>query len=145
MATDNCPGVTTVCTPAAGSVFAVGTTSVTCTATDTSGNTASCSFAVTVFTGCVQDDSNPRNVVFYNHLTGDYRFCCDGVVVAAGVGTVQVRGCVVTITHSPTTARVQIKADTSTKTGSASVQTPVGVTRCTITDRDLTNNNCVCP
>src|SRR6185369_14904141 len=45
-ATDNCPGVTTVCTPASGSCFPVGTTTVTCTATDTSGNTATCSFTV---------------------------------------------------------------------------------------------------
>jgi predicted extracellular nuclease len=144
MATDNCPGVTAVCTPASGSVFAVGTTSVTCTATDSSGNTASCAFAVTVFTGCVQDDSNPRNVVFYNHLTGEYRACCDGVVVAASVGTVQVKGCVVTITHNTATTRVLVTANTQSKTGAASVQNPVGVMRCTITDRDLTNNNCAC-
>ncbi|MFL6213062.1 MAG: ExeM/NucH family extracellular endonuclease [Blastocatellia bacterium] len=141
---DNCPGVTAICTPPSGSVFAIGTTSVTCTATDASGNTASCSFAVAVFTGCVQDDSNPRSVAFYNHLTGEYRFCCDGVVVASGVGTVQARGCVVTITHNPTTTRVLITANTLSKTGAATVQNPVGVMRCTITDRDLTNNNCAC-
>jgi hypothetical protein len=144
MATDNCAGVTVVCTPPSGSVFALGTTSVTCTATDASGNTASCAFAVAVFTGCVQDDSNPRNVALYNHLTGEYRFCCDGTVVASGVGTILVKGCVVTIAHNSTTVRVQIKADIAMRTGSASVQNPVGVTRCTITDRDLTNNSCAC-
>jgi hypothetical protein len=46
--TDNCPGVTYSCTPASGSVFAQGTNTVTCTATDTSGNTASASFKVIV-------------------------------------------------------------------------------------------------
>src|SRR5437870_1939374 len=46
-ATDNCPGVTTNCTPASGSTFNVGTTPVNCTATDASGNTANCSFSVT--------------------------------------------------------------------------------------------------
>src|SRR5262249_27353598 len=45
-ASDNCPGVTASCTPASGSMFPVGTTTVTCTATDTSGNTASCTFTV---------------------------------------------------------------------------------------------------
>ncbi|MFD0767385.1 HYR domain-containing protein [Bacillus sp. CGMCC 1.60114] len=45
---DNCPGVTAVCSPASGSFFPVGTTTVTCTATDTAGNTAICSFTVTV-------------------------------------------------------------------------------------------------
>jgi uncharacterized repeat protein (TIGR01451 family)/CSLREA domain-containing protein len=47
-ATDNCPGVTTSCAPASGSNFALGSTTVKCTATDASGNTASCSFRVTV-------------------------------------------------------------------------------------------------
>jgi CSLREA domain-containing protein len=45
---DNCPGMTASCSPPSGSTFAVGTTTVTCTATDASGNTASCSFTVTV-------------------------------------------------------------------------------------------------
>jgi uncharacterized repeat protein (TIGR01451 family) len=51
-ATDNCPGVTVVCNPASGSVFPVGTITVTCTATDTAtpANTTSCSFTVTVLT-----------------------------------------------------------------------------------------------
>ena len=43
-AVDSSPTVT--CTPAAGSGFPVGTTVVTCTATDAGGNTASCSFKV---------------------------------------------------------------------------------------------------
>src|SRR4029453_8400436 len=50
--TDNCSGVTTVRTAglASGSLFPIGTTTVTYTATDTSGNSASCSFTVTVRT-----------------------------------------------------------------------------------------------
>ncbi|HEX8474956.1 MAG TPA: PxKF domain-containing protein [Pyrinomonadaceae bacterium] len=54
-ATDNCAGgVSVVSNIASGSVFPVGTTTVTSTATDAAGNTASCSFTVTVaynFTG----------------------------------------------------------------------------------------------
>jgi hypothetical protein len=47
--TDNCPGsVTTSCTPASGSLFPIGTTAVICTATDASGNSASCTFKVIV-------------------------------------------------------------------------------------------------
>ncbi|MEP7340273.1 MAG: choice-of-anchor X domain-containing protein [Acidobacteriota bacterium] len=47
--TDNCPGTTTpVCTPASGSSFALGTTTVTCQTADSAGSTASCSFAVIV-------------------------------------------------------------------------------------------------
>ncbi|MEK7415959.1 MAG: HYR domain-containing protein, partial [Planctomycetota bacterium] len=55
-ATDNCPGVSVACAPASGSTFAVGTTTVTCTATDATvqpggglpPGTAQCSFTVTV-------------------------------------------------------------------------------------------------
>jgi hypothetical protein len=47
-APDNCPGPTTACIPPSGSLFPVGTTTVTCQAQDSSGNTAGCSFAVAV-------------------------------------------------------------------------------------------------
>src|SRR5262249_3875163 len=42
------PNPTVVCTPQSGSVFPVGTTTVTCTAADSSGNTSSKSFSVMV-------------------------------------------------------------------------------------------------
>ena len=47
-ATDNCPGVSVVCNPPSGSSFPVGVTTVRCVATDSSGNTNSCTFTVTV-------------------------------------------------------------------------------------------------
>jgi hypothetical protein len=47
-ATDNCGAASVVCAPASGSTFGIGVTTVTCTATDTAGNTAECSFGVTV-------------------------------------------------------------------------------------------------
>jgi hypothetical protein len=47
-ATDNCAGATVVASPASGSTFAVGTTTVRLTATDASGNTSTGSFSVTV-------------------------------------------------------------------------------------------------
>ena len=52
--TDNCSGVTFVTSPASGSFFSVGTTTVTSTATDASGNFALCSFTITV-----EDTENP--------------------------------------------------------------------------------------
>src|SRR5439155_14216247 len=76
IASDNCPGVTTACKDqnnqpvTSGQTFPVGTTTVTCTATDASGNTATCSFTVTAFSGCLQDDSNPATVVLFNAQTG---------------------------------------------------------------------------
>ena len=48
-AIDNCPGpATVVCNPPSGSVFPVGSTAVTCVATDTCGNADRCSFEVNV-------------------------------------------------------------------------------------------------
>ncbi len=47
-ANDNCSSPTVVSSPASGSVFPVGTTTVVSTATDAAGNSQSCSFTVTV-------------------------------------------------------------------------------------------------
>jgi hypothetical protein len=48
---DSCSGAATVvCSPPSGSVFPVGTTTVTCTATDSANNSTSCSFTVVVQT-----------------------------------------------------------------------------------------------
>jgi hypothetical protein len=143
-ASDNCPGVTLVCDPQSGSCLAVGTTTVTCTATDASGNTATCSFTVTVFDVCLQDDSNPNNVLLINTLTGEYRFCCGGSVFA-GTGSVIVKGCTITLQHNPSDRRVLAKLDKSVSRGSASLQFPPGSIKCTISDRDTRNNTCGCP
>jgi HYR domain len=143
VATDNCPGVTVMCNPPSGVMFPVGTTTVTCTATDASHNTTQCTFPVTVASLCVQDDSNPGNVVLVNVNTGGYRFCCNGVLIATGTGTVTIRGCAVTISENAGTRRVQISIDGAVNKGSASIQQG-GQIVCTITDRKLTNDTCVC-
>src|SRR5205823_2814636 len=49
-AIDDCPGTTVECSPASGSCFVLGTTTVTCTVIDAAGNVASCAFSVTVRT-----------------------------------------------------------------------------------------------
>ena len=54
--TDNCGTATSVCAPASGSVFPVGVTTVTCTATDGAGLTSSCTFTVTV------NDAEPPDI-----------------------------------------------------------------------------------
>ncbi|HJQ26797.1 MAG TPA: HYR domain-containing protein [Blastocatellia bacterium] len=142
-ASDNCPGVTTSCTPPSGSCFPRGTTTVNCTATDTSGNTASCSFRVSSFDLCLQDDANPTTVVLVNTSTGDYRFCCNGTTFT-GRGKLTVRGSIYTLEHSTTDRRVLVTDDESQHRGTASLQVPPGTTRCTITDRDTRNNTCQC-
>lgn len=45
---DNCTTLPFTCEPSSGSLFPIGTTPVTCTATDGAGNTASCTFNITV-------------------------------------------------------------------------------------------------
>ncbi|KPJ63591.1 hypothetical protein AMK68_03635 [candidate division KD3-62 bacterium DG_56] len=48
MVDDNCPGATCSCDPPSGSTFPLGSTTVTCTAIDAGGNTATCAFLVIV-------------------------------------------------------------------------------------------------
>src|SRR5205085_5161777 len=95
-ASDNCPGVTAACVPPSGSTFPVGSSSVTCTATDTSANTATCSFTVTMFNVSLQDESAGCNsALLFNTVTGDYRFCCGGTIFT-GRGTVKQQGSIYT-------------------------------------------------
>ncbi|MDX2042997.1 MAG: HYR domain-containing protein, partial [Acidobacteriota bacterium] len=66
---DNCPGIQTPsCTPASGSSFPVGLTTVTCSVNDAANNSASCSFTVTVnrVSGAINDPlacTGPGNTV----------------------------------------------------------------------------------
>jgi uncharacterized repeat protein (TIGR01451 family) len=67
--TDNCPGaVTTRTGPAPGSVFPIGTTTVTYTVNDAHGHSASCNFTVTVKTpqATIQDTINAVNATSLN-------------------------------------------------------------------------------
>jgi hypothetical protein len=142
-ASDDNPGVTTSCTPPSGSIFPVGTTVVTCTATDAAGNTATCSFTVTVFDVCLQDESSPNRVLLFNSFTGEYIFCC-GPLTVTGKGIVTKVGSDITLQHNAATHRVQGKVSTSSRKGSAALQKPPGKTVCTINDQNIRNNTCVC-
>ena len=147
VATDNCPGVTVICSPPSGSTFTVGTTTVNCTASDTSGNMVTCSFQVTVFSLCLVDETNSGNVVLFNVLTGDYRLCCNGVLVATGRGALTVRGCIINIDESKGDRKVRINADTSAASGAgmgtAFFQKSRGAS-CQITDKSMAGNVCNC-
>jgi hypothetical protein len=143
-ATDNCPGVTVACVPPSGTCFPTGTTTVTCTATDGAGNTATCSFTVTTFDVALQDDSDPSIILLWNSATGQYRFCCKGTTYT-GVGKSKIQGCVFTLQHNSSDRRVLGRVDKTQHSGTASIQAPPGGTRCTITDRDTLNDtNLIC-
>jgi hypothetical protein len=148
VASDNCPGQSVVCNPPSGSTFPVGTTTVTCTATDTSGNTATCSFTVNVSSFCLQDEGNPGNVVLVNASTGDYSFCCDRVPIASGRGTLTTHACIGSIEGTKGDRQVHIQWDTSANNGlgagTAYVQKRSNKIVCQITDKNMSNNTCQC-
>jgi CSLREA domain-containing protein len=145
-ASDNCSGVpTVVCNPPSGSTFPLGVTTVTCTAKDAANNSATCSFTVNFsFNACIQDDSNSGNVILFNTVTGAYRICCNGTVMATGVGTVSLQGCDLTLQHNEGARRVMVKWSSTTFKGSATVNILGSNLTCTITDRDIRNNTCNC-
>jgi len=68
--TDNCPGVSTALTagPTSGSTFPLGSTTVTYTASDVSGNTTSCSFTVTVVDAEIPTITCPANITVNNSV-----------------------------------------------------------------------------
>ena len=70
--TDNCPGATTARTAggAPGSVFPIGTTTVTYTVTDASNNSTSCSFTVTVKTPQQTISDMMATINGYSNLSG---------------------------------------------------------------------------
>ena len=81
-ATDNCPGVTRSCNPPSGSSFPKGTNTVTCTATDTSGNTTNCTFKIIVI------DNQPPTVTCPANITRNTRVnSCDARVTFAATAT----------------------------------------------------------
>lgn len=141
-ATDNCGSVSVTCSPASGTTFPVGTTTVTCTANDGS-NTATCTFKVKIFDICLQDNSNANAVLFINSLTGEYAYCCNGQTYT-GTGTVTKKNCTVTLSVVTAQRRVSASVDLSAKRGNATLQSPPGSSLCSITDSDMTNNSCNC-
>lgn len=87
---DNCPGIQPVtCSPASGSSFPLGVTTVTCSVKDAANNTASCSFQVTVnklTVGAITDPlacTGPGNV-----LNGSFSVTNNGNVAQAVTATV---------------------------------------------------------
>lgn len=143
VASDDCPGVTVNCNPPSASSFPVGTTAVTCTATDVSGNTAQCTFAVNVYSASLVDEENTGNAVLFNAVTGDYRFCCNGTMSASGRGTVSGAGCNITIDHLKGSRRVHIALSGGGQ-GSGAAYVQKSSQTCQITDNVMVGNGRSC-
>jgi len=138
-------GTTVVCSPPSGSSFSVGATPVTCTATFPGGVTATCSFKVTVFDVCLEDDRSGDTLLF-NSFTGDYQFTsCNGDPALTGRGRITRVGCSTKLVDG---TRVSATLDhcpgSSLSKGSAIIRrTPIGPTS-NITDSNTNNNACAC-
>jgi 6-phosphogluconolactonase (cycloisomerase 2 family) len=143
---DNCQNnLQVVCSPASGTVFPVGATNVTCTATDGGGNQSQCSFKVTVFNVWLQDETNATTVLLFNSNTGEYRLCYPGVnQPVTGVGTVMKQGCTATLTHNTLERRLTAQVDGGMKKGTATYQSPPGTLKATIIDKNVLNNTNLC-
>ncbi len=127
---DDRTGATFSCTPASGANFFRGNTTVTCTATDTSGNQAGCNFAVSVFDVSLQDNQS-KHTLWFNSTTGDYYFfsCDGGGYTLAGRGTITRQGCEVRLGGDPRVSAtfVACTATPSVRYGNAVIKpNPVG-------------------
>lgn len=118
-ATDNCGAAPTTCAPGSGASFSLGTTPVTCSATDGSGNTASCGFTVTV------RDTTPPTIACPAPQVLE---CTQGGAVA---------------TYSPQATDTCGAASTACSRPSGS-SFPAGTTNVTCTARDDSGNTASC-
>jgi hypothetical protein len=122
-ATDNVdPSPTVTCIPSSGSVFPLGTTTVTCTATDSFRNTASASFMVTVV------DTTPPQLTVPANLT---------VLATSAQGAI--------VTYTATATDIVDPAPTVTSTWPSGSLFPVGTTTVTVTATDKSGNEATAP
>ncbi len=120
-ATDNCPGVVVTSSPASGSFFPVGTTTVTSTATDASGNIKTCQFTVRV-----------------NDTQAPVITCPANIIVSNTVGQ-----CGAIVTYAPTATDNCTTVTVTTSPASGSFF-PVGTTTVTATATDAAGNTATC-
>ena len=122
-ATDNVGVASVTCDPTSGSVFPVGTTAVTCTATDLAGNTSTCTFNVTV-----NDTEDPV-------ISG----CPSDITVDNDPGI-----CGAAVSWTEPTASDNCGIDTFTSDHSPGETFPVGTTTVTYTATDIHGNVTTC-
>ncbi|MCA1750385.1 MAG: HYR domain-containing protein, partial [Flavobacteriales bacterium] len=124
--TDNCAVASVIQTEgiAPGELFAVGTTTVTYEATDDAGNTATCSFEVTLTENVAPEITCPDDITVNN----DPGECAATVTYTAPVGTDNCPGAVTTLTEGP----------------ASGAEFPEGTTTVTYTVTDLSGNEASC-
>ena len=119
---DNCPGATLVCLPPSGFIAPIGTTIVICTGRDTSNNTWSCSFIVTVLDSDVPGIRCPANI-------------------STNVGNTQTSG---VVTYSSPVVSDNLSGATVACTPPSGATFPLGTTTVVCTARDAAGNQASC-
>ncbi len=143
---DNCPNPTIVCSPPSGSVLPLGATTVNCTATDAGGNTAACSFKVTVWDISIRDDSGAGTLLI-NSFTGDYQFTRCGVdgFTMTGSGRITRIGCLTKLEDGLVTAEIDRCLIAPQNKGIARVKLTLLGATLTLRDGNILNNSQDCP
>jgi uncharacterized delta-60 repeat protein len=96
-----------------------------------------------LFDTCIQDDYS-GNLFQLNSLTGEYGFTdCQGFILS-GTGTVKKKGSIITVEHYAADRSVLVKIDGSTKKATASINLFSQGRSYSISDRNTTNNTCLC-
>src|SRR6185369_13706651 len=112
-ATDNCLVRSLTSVPASGFAFPLGTTTVTSTARDTSGNSSSCSFTVTVVGTPMNITDQPANVTAVNGGTATFTAAANGALPIAVQWQANTGGGFTNIPNATTTA-LTVPANAST-------------------------------
>lgn len=150
--TDNCMGsITVVCTPASGSFFPQGTTTVNCTATDPGGNTASCSFTVTVgvtFDVCFDDEATGNTLSFVTNPLNplyrlwQFRIASTGQILQGSAEFLSYNPArsLVAYDRDSATVRMDANASFTSHTATATILNRTTGVNYSFRDRDTTNN-----
>lgn len=145
---DNCPGAVVVCVPPSGASFSLGTTTVTCTATDSGGAMASCSFTITLWDVCIKDEGT-GDFLLFNSFTGDYLFrhCGPDTFTKTGRGTISRTGCKTRLEDDSRVIFAEYERCPlgTGNTGKANIKHLVPGTTFVLKDMYILNNNPNCP
>ncbi|HEX8248143.1 MAG TPA: hypothetical protein VF599_08235 [Pyrinomonadaceae bacterium] len=95
------------------------------------------------FDTCITDDGSGGASLRFNSGNGDYTFCAGGKTYT-GTGSVTKMGKVITLEHNAADRRLAASVNTGTRTGSGLIQSPVGKTVGSISDRNTADSSCQC-
>ncbi|XP_070549852.1 hyalin-like [Ptychodera flava] len=140
-ATDNSgttPQVT--CNPASGTVFSEGDTTVTCSATDASGNTGTCSFTVTV-----QDTTPPVVTCPADITVANDDGEATAMVMFSGESATDNSGTTSPVTCNPASGTVFSDGDTTVTCSATDASGNTGTCSFTVTVQDTTPPVVTCP